>query len=216
LHYENKRYPFPGKHLAELFETLESGQLQALISSGLLTDLRRCAAELDPTKVNRDEFQRILGLDPTVFRVKMGGPKNTDQITQEWREAGFYVNDYLTQANFPLTARETTEDTEIEIIDPGCSFSEEEGLKFLEAAGLERLTYEHALRFAEQCGRTTTGKKPYIVFLHEPWLAPDRYRRFVCVRRRPGDRRLYVYCPVIRFSDDCVLAGVRRRKQPQS
>ena len=46
-----------GKHLAELFEMLESGQLQALFASGLLTDLRRCASEQDPTKVNRDEFQ---------------------------------------------------------------------------------------------------------------------------------------------------------------
>jgi hypothetical protein len=151
-----------------------------------------------------------------VYRVKLGDPTTTDQIAQEWREAGLYVNDYLTQANFPLTARETTEDAEIEIIDPGCSFSEEEGLKFLEAAGLERPTYEHALRFAEQCGRTTTGKKLYIVFLHEPWLAPDRYRRFVCVLRYLDDRRLHLYCPGIRFSDDCVLAGVRRRKQPQS
>ena len=62
------------KHLIEVFETLESGQLQALYASGLLTDLRRCAAELDPTKVDRDQYQRILGLDPSVFKVKLVGP----------------------------------------------------------------------------------------------------------------------------------------------
>ncbi len=200
-----------GKHLAELFETLESGQLQALIASGLLTDLRRCAAELDPTKVNRDEFQKVLGFDPSVFTVKMGGSNNTDEITAA---LGFPFNDWITQANFPLTASETPWDDEIEIVDPGKSFSEEEGLAILKEKGLLRPTYEHGIRFAEQHGKaTTSGKKPFVIFLHEAWLDPSRNRRIVYLRRGAEYRELDLFYPVDRFDGGCVLAGVRPRKQ---
>ncbi|MEK7174211.1 MAG: hypothetical protein AAB759_00960 [Patescibacteria group bacterium] len=206
---------FPqAKHLIEVFETLGSGRLQALFASGLLIDLRRCAAELDPTKVNRDEFQRILGLDPTLFRVKMGGSNNTDQITAA---LGFAFNEWITRANFPLTPSATPWEDEIEIVDPGCSFTEEEGLKILKDKGLERPTYEHGIRFAEQHGKTTTSeKKPFVIFLHEAWLDPDRDRRIVYLDRRAEDRGLYLDDPDRRFRGFCVLAGVRPRKQPQS
>ena len=204
-----------GKHLAELFETLESGQLQALIASGLLTDLRRCAAELDPTKVNRDEFQKVLGLDPSVFRVLMSGANNTDEITAA---LGFPFSDWITQKNFPLTASETPTEDEIEIVDPGKSFSEEEeGLAILKEKGLLRPTYEHGIRFAEQHGKATTSeKKPFVIFLHEAWQDPNRDRRFVCLCRDAECRELLLDYPVDGFDDDCVLAGVRPRKQPQN
>lgn len=199
-----------GKHLAELFETLESGQLQALIASGLLTDLWRCAAELDPTKVNRDEFQRILGLDPSAFIVKMGGANNTDEIT---KALGFPFNDWITQKNFPLKPSENPTEDEIEIVDPGRDFSEEEGLQILKNKGLERPTYEHAIRFAEQHGKTTTSKKkPFVIFLHEAWRDPNRDRRLVCLDRGAEYRRLGLHYPDGRFSDRCVLAGIRPRK----
>jgi len=203
-----------GKHLAELFETLESGQLQALIASGLLTDLRRCAAELDPTKVNRDEFQKVLGLDPSVFRVLMSGANNTDEITAA---LGFPFDDWITQKNFPLTASETPTEDEIEIVDPGKSFSEEEGLAILKEKGLLRPTYEHGIRFAEQHGKATTSeKKPFVIFLHEAWRDPSRRRRIVFLGRVAMYRGLYLGYPVDRFFGLCVLAGVRPRKQPQN
>jgi len=203
-----------GKHLAELFETLESGQLQALIASGLLTDLRRCAAELDPTKVNRDQYQRVLGLDPSVFRVLMGGANNTDELTAA---LGFPFNDWITQKNFPLTASETPTEDEIEIVDPGKSFSEEEGLAILKEKGLLRPTYEHGIRFAEQHGKATTSeKKPFVIFLHEAWQDPYRDRRIVCLDRLAKYRELGLVYPDGGFRDRCVLAGVRPRKQPQN
>ncbi len=144
-----------------------------------------------------------------VFRVKLGGPETTDQIISA---LGFPANDYITQANFPLTPR-TKEVAEIEIIDPGCSFSEEEGLEFLKAAGLERPTHEHAFRFAEQYGTATTSdKKPFVIFLHEPWLGPGGGRRVLSLRRYSADRKLYLRFPSYRFYNACVLAGVRPRK----
>lgn len=199
-----------GKHLAELFETLESGQLQALIASGLLIDLRRCAAELDPTKVNRDEFQKVLGLDPSVFVVKMGGPENTDQITSA---LGFPFNDWITQKNFPLKPSETPWEDVIEIVDPGRSFTEEEGLQILKDKGLERPTYEHGIRFGQQFGKTTTSeKKPFVIFLHEAWQDPNGNRRIVFLDRDAEYRELCLDYPGSRFNDYCVLAGVRPRK----
>ena len=198
------------KHLLEMFELLDSGQIQALYAAGLLTDLVRCAAELDPTKVDRDAFQRLLGLDPSVFIVKMGGSNNTDEITAA---LGFPFNEWITQANFPLTASETPTEDEIEIVDPGKDFSEEEGLAFLKKKGLLRPTYEHGIRFAEQHGKTTTSKKkPYVIFLHEVWWGPNRSRRIVYLGRNAKCRKLYLDCLGLRLSDFCVLAGVRPRK----
>ena len=103
------------------------------------------------------------------------------------------------------------------IVDPGRDFSEEEGLAILKEKGLERPTYEHAIRFAEQHGKATTSeKKPYVIFLHETWLNPDRSRRVVYLRRSARYRKLFLSYPGNRFNDFCVLAGVRPRKQPQS
>lgn len=205
-----------GKHLVEVFEALESGQLQALIASGLLTDLRRCAAELDPTKVDRDQYQRILGLDSSIFKVKMGGNENTDQIVAVLREGGIWVNGYVTQANFPLTPSENLWEDEIKIIDPECSFNEGEGLKFIADAKLRRPTYEHGIRFAQQHGKATTStKKPFVIFLHEPWQDPDRRRRMMSLYRNPESRKLSLDFSGQGFYDAyCVLAGVLPRKQP--
>ena len=147
-----------------------------------------------------------------IYNVKLGGPEMTDQIVVALRENGLWVNEYVTQENFPLTPH-AEEEAEIEIIDPGCSFSEEEGLEFLKEAGLVRPTYEHALRFAEQQGMATIStNKPFVIFLHEAWLGPDDNRRVLCIYRDPENRELSLCYPDRRFSDSCVLAGVRPRK----
>ena len=191
--------------------TRESGAsletLQAVYGAGLLSDLLKAE---NPCKVSREEFRRILGYDPSVFKVKMGGANNTDEITAA---LGFPFNNWITQANFPLTASETPTEDEIEIVDPGKSFSEEEGLAILKEKGLLRPTYEHGIRFAEQHGKATTSeKKPFVIFLHIPWRGPSRRRRFVCLRRRAEYRELYLVYPGYGFNGHCVLAGVRPHK----
>jgi hypothetical protein len=188
--------------------TRESGAsletLQAVFQ-GFLPDLLK--AEKLP---NREEFRKLLGYDPSVFKVKMGGANNTDEITAA---LGFPFNDWITQANFPLTASETPTEDEIEIVDPGKSFSEEEGLAILKEKGLLRPTYEHGIRFAEQHGKATTSeKKPFVIFLHEAWQDPYRDRRIVYLDRFAFCRKLYLLYPGVRFGGDCVLAGVRPRK----
>jgi hypothetical protein len=182
--------------------TRESGAsletLQAVYGAGLLSDLLKAE---NPCKVNREEFRRLLGYDPSVFKVKMGGANNTDEITAA---LGFPFNDWIAQASFPLTASETPTEDEIEIVDPGKSFSQEEGLQILKEKGLLRPTYEHGIRFAEQHGKATTSeKKPFVIFLHEAWRDPDRDAEY---------RELSLRYPGIRFRDIYVLAGVRPRK----
>ncbi len=123
------------------------------------------------------------------------------------------MNEWINQKNFPLKAKEIPEDDEVVIYDPGTSFTEEEGLAILKREGLLRPTYEHGLRFAREHGTTTTSaKKPFVIFLHEPWRDPSGDRRIVCVDRNPDDRELYLVYPDCGFDDRCVLAGVRPRK----
>jgi len=187
--------------------------LQALYMSGLLSDLLRVE---NPAVVDREKFRTLLGFDPLFSRVKLGGPETTDDIVRMLRKGGFLVNNPITQKNFPLAPHEA-QDIEIKVVDPGCSFSEAEGLDLLKAAGLERPTYEHALRFAEQYGMMTSStKKPFVVFLHEAWLDPGGDRHVLCLHRDSADRRLCLRCPGRRFDGDCGLAGVRPCKPKPS
>jgi len=156
--------------------------------------------------------QQRISASAEVYNVKLGSEIVIDRIAQACRASGLYVDECLTRANFPLEHLKShaEENVVVEIIDPGCSFSKEEGLMYLQAAGLARPTDEHALRFAEQYGRTTAGKKPLVIFLHEPWRDPEnRYRYVVCIRRPPRSRLLGLYCTEVKFHDECVLAGVR-------
>ena len=142
----------------------------------------------------------------TVFKVKMDGNENTNQVMAT---LGFPFDERIKQKNFPLTQSETLREDEIEIVYPGVFFTEAEGLEILKNKGLERPTYKHAVRFAEQHGKATTSEeKPFVIFLHEAWLS-NHGRRIVYVDRSPDGRGLYLVYPGRRFRSDCVLAGVR-------
>jgi len=145
-----------------------------------------------------------------IYGLKLGGKTTTDDIVKEWHKAGLYVSEYITQENFPLTQRQIIEDVEIEIIDPGCTFTESEGLKLLEAAGLERPTYEHALRFAEQYGIMTTSSKPNVIFLHKPWMGLCKSSSVLSVGRDPGPHTLRLEHVDLGFGEQCLLAGIRK------
>ena len=202
------------KHLIETFETLGSGQLQALYDTGLLDALRRGAAESDLAKIDRDKYRRMLGIGPSSFTVKMGGRETADQIRAT---LGFALDGWITQANFPLGPSETPWEDEVEFIDPGSSFGREDALILLGEAGLDRPTYEHALRFAEQHGKTTISeKKPYVVFLHEAWKDPFGDNRVMVLDRGAGHSKLGLGYPDDGFRGGYVVAGIRRRKQLSS
>jgi len=151
-----------------------------------------------------------------VYPVVIGGNiSSTDEIVSIWKGASLPISDGITQAHFPL-GHHDEENAEVEIIDPRCTFRERDGVELLEHAGLERPTYEHALRFAEQwvikqLGSAHEFRKPIIVFLHKPWKNPVGTPCVICVDRETGQLFLGFagYCT---FSDHCDLAGVRPRK----
>lgn len=140
-----------------------------------------------------------------VFRVKMGGFLNTDQIT---KILGFPCNPWITQKNFPIECGSSWED-EVEIINvPGRLRDEAEGLKILKDAGLDRPTHEHGIQFARQFGGKMSAEKSCILFLHTPWKDPRDNDRIICMDR--GRRRFLSLSHVgLGFNDRCVLAGVR-------
>jgi len=145
-------------------------------------------------------------IESTIFCVRLAGPETTDEIVGS---LGFPVNSYITQQNFPILPRLAIE--EIEIVDPGRSFSEKEGLAMIAEVKLERPTYEHGIRFSQQHGRvmTSSNKKPFVLFLHEAWEDPEGVRRVLCLFRSPDRRWLHLDYPDDGFFDSCVLAGVR-------
>ena len=198
------------RNLVEVFSSLGSGPFQALWSSGILMDVRRCASEFDPTSVDRDALQRVLGIHESVFPLKMGGPENTDEIMAALE---FSFDDWINNVNFPLEPGRIPWADEIEVVFPAKRFTEEEGLLILKDHGLIRPTYEHGIRFGQQHGLTTTSKKvPHVTFLHEPWLDPRGARRFIDLHRRaPEWRELGLASAEYNFSHLTALAGVRPR-----
>jgi len=153
-----------------------------------------------------------LPANPSALPLILGGSQNTDDIVRFLRGNGLSANSYITQENFPLAVCAAQTTVEIEIVDPGRVFDFDECETILTKTGLLVPNYEHALHFAYQYGTATTSKKkPFIVFPHEPWQDPGGDRCVLCVCRDPDGRGLGLGSPDGRFLDDCVLAGVRPR-----
>ena len=147
-----------------------------------------------------------------IRKLVLGGNETTDQIVKHLKTNGFrFVHELITQKNFPIKAHEIN-DVQIEIIDPGCMFTEEEGLAFLKSAGLNRPTEEHALRFAEQRAKTVTKNDKCVVFLHKHWEDPNGRRRILFIHRIADSHRLGLIYPDNGFGNSCMLAGIRPHK----
>jgi len=191
-------------------QNLSVGDLQRLYNSGLLSLLFRAAKFSDLASVSRDDFLKLLGLSAELYVVRLGGCLSTDQIVTALRERHLWVSPEITQEKFPLSRRGVSEDI-LEIVTPSADFTEEEGWRILADHGLERPTYEHAIHFAEQHGTTTAGSRSqFVLFLHQT-LRGDR--RIIDLHRHPDGNELRLNDPDLKFlAEDCVLAGVRRRK----
>lgn len=153
---------------------------------------------------------------PEIDRVKHGDSMTTDQITAA---LGLQLNDFqfsewITQANFPLKQAKTPWEDEIQIICPHRAFTEKDGLWFLSMSKLDRPTYEHGIRFAQQYLQQYL-KMPYlrtrVVFLHKPWRGPDGAHHVVSVSLDKSYPWLNLDYSREHSGFD-LLAGVRRRK----
>jgi len=118
-----------------------------------------------------------------------------------------WVNDSITAENFPQEEVRG----EVEIFDPGKSFTFKEGIQFLKDKGYEPANAYELLTY----GAThleENSDKPYIIALGTVWLHPRRFPHVICVYRSPSDRKLRLFWTGNGFVGNCVLAGVRPRK----
>ena len=127
-----------------------------------------------------------------VFRILRGGKQRT---TEEVIGATIhsYVDPNINSRSFPLekTAEEERELIAFQVADWDHDPTSEEILQELKTRDLERLTHEDALKFDE----AHLKEKGVFVFLHKPWLAPDRGPDVVVVDRSETDRKLRTSFP---------------------
>lgn len=127
----------------------------------------------------------IFRKNQSVFKVKMGGPETTDKLAQYLMGKGYdYVDGLITQENFPLRPQEILKEREIVICDPDRWLTKDEALAFLKTKGLLPPSYEDALLFARQHRKVISySKKPFVIFLHEPWIDQIGNERAICLGR---------------------------------
>lgn len=210
------------EQIAEMLEMVrKSGisrkRLEALYDRGFFDDL---LGTMDPARVDREAFRVVLGYSPLqlVFKVKMGGHENTDEVVGYLKANGFYVNDRITQDHFPLfPGSGIPVEDEIEIVNPGKSFTEKDASLILKEKGLLYPTHEHALRLVcvhEKLMASTSAKKmPAIIFfLRKHRWDFLRSRNILLYRNRFfAEREFDLSRPGNRFSGNCAIAGVRPR-----
>ena len=143
-----------------------------------------------------------------VFRTMRGGKRTTEQLVGATTHT--YVNPNITSANFPLlpASEGERELVAFQVQDYDHDPSSEEILKELKTRGLERPTYEDALKFDE----VHSEEKGVFVFLHEPWLDLDRRPRVLVVLRVEADRELHLLWFGSSWPRSCWFVGVRPRK----
>lgn len=123
-----------------------------------------------------------------VFRIKRGGKRTTEQVVGT--TAHTYVNGNINSQNFPLVGgpEEERELVAFQVPEYNHDPSSEEILKEFELRGLEQPIHEDALKFDE----VHSDEKGAFVFLHEPWLDPDRFPVVLIVYRGEALRKLYL------------------------
>ncbi len=103
-----------------LFEDTPCDQIQAILRSGLMADLRD--ANID--EINRNEFRKLCGLAPivekprefVVFRtVKLGVHKTPEAYRQAHITAGFWIEDYAGQV-LDVQTPIGVEDNEVDLV----------------------------------------------------------------------------------------------------
>lgn len=162
-----------------------------------------------PVATLADAVKKMLeGLAVMVFRIRRGGKRTTEEVVGATTHT--YINPHITSADFPLTetAEEERELVAFQVPEYDHDPSSAEILKELEKRGLERPTYEDALKFDE----AHPDAKGFFVFLHEPWLDPDRDPVVVVVNRDEAHRVLTLYWFVSRWGRFFWFVGVRPRK----
>jgi len=188
---------------------LTTEQIAELLESKLVNDLLSIAKHGGLSVIDPNAYQKALGIDPYVFRIRLGVSGNTDQIVAS---LGLPVeNSWINQVNFPINPRDSQEIVDVELVDPGRAFTRKEGAAILAETNLTAPTHEHAIRFAEQHPTNLSPvQKPYILFIQgreadksifrHLYLHRTTERTVICMGKLDSD-----------YSDEYVLAGLRPR-----
>lgn len=134
--------------IISLFEETPLEQIQAILESGLMADLR----DGNIKDVKRDEFRRILGMKPFI-------PINTYSITVDYSlsladmiKAGRYdwVNDDIVANHFPVSDNGKTE-IEMHLVRFNRTIESEKAIAELDNMGLRPASIEELLALGAQC-----------------------------------------------------------------
>jgi len=143
-----------------------------------------------------------------VFRITRGGKRTTEEGISATTHS--FVNEHITSKNFSLTEgpEEERELVALQVLDLDHDPESSEILAELKKRGLDRPTHEDALKFDE----AHPDEKGVFVFLHEPWLGPERNPYVLVVNRDETDRELNLAWFDCRWNRNCLFVGVRPRK----
>jgi len=115
-------------------------RFQLFLGSGVLADL----LEVDPSRIDREEFRKMIGLPPLVLRITVDYSLTLEQMIAlgqyDWK------NDDITAKNFPVNGEGKKEIT-VELVKYESGMSSEAILADLDKNGLRPATHEELLAF---------------------------------------------------------------------
>jgi len=163
------------KKLLELLDDVPQEQLQAVLGSGLLTDLLR----VNVTEVDRSEFRRVCGfiIFPVWRTLKLGtGLKTADDFRKAVRDCGMKISDWANDILGKPVFTVATEETEVDLVKVTVA-----ELGFKEGARRDQI-YERAKELGLELCPSEVGPQLRLQYKDQPngeWLLigmePIRY-----------------------------------------
>ena len=169
--------------------------------------LKEFFAQIESGRVTRSRLQSLLrgeSFSDVGLSILCDGSRKASQLIK----AGGYDwhNDWITDERFPIKKHSSVRKT-IEYVTFNHDPSSEEALEEFRKRGLQRPSYEDALRFGAQ--HKEEQRNGPIVFLHEPVLAPDGSRFVLVLDGGAGLRSLFLGWFDYRWPRGYRVAGVR-------
>jgi hypothetical protein len=145
----------------------------------------------------------------TRYRITRDGPASTEQLVEAGRYG--YAHSCVTSENFP-TAEARSGAVDIVLLGFDRPMTATEILDEAARRGLERPSYEDALRFGAQ--HPEAQREQPIVFLHGPWVGFFGRRDVLCLWSNAGRRELGLEGFDDRFPTDRRFAFVAPAEGP--
>lgn len=188
--------------ILSIFSETPLEQIQALIQSGLLVDLR----DGNISEINRSEFRKLLGFSAfNTYRVTV----NYDQSIEKAIKAGKYdwVNNDITSKSFP-TKRSGEAEVDIELIHFNRDMNTDEVLAELDKRGLRPAELHELLKLGEKY--PDLQREFPLVALGSIWQSSGGGRFCPCLGGGGSVRYLYLNWIANRWDGGCRFAALRK------